>query len=112
MPALVAAAVWLPLRARSPRPGARRRSADPLWRDPMAWSIAALMGLQSMAFFSTISWLPEILADDGISEGYAGTLAGDHAAGAARARVRGARCSPPGAATSSSTCCGDRRSRR
>jgi len=29
-----------------------------------------------MAFFSTISWLPEILTSDGISEGYAGTLAG------------------------------------
>jgi CP family cyanate transporter-like MFS transporter len=42
----------------------------------MAWSIAVFMGLQSMAFFSTISWLPEILVDDGISEGYAGTLSG------------------------------------
>jgi CP family cyanate transporter-like MFS transporter len=29
-----------------------------------------------MAFFSTISWLPEILVADGISEGRAGTLAG------------------------------------
>jgi len=34
------------------------------------------MGFQSMAFFSTISWLPEILVDDGMSEGYAGTLSG------------------------------------
>ena len=34
------------------------------------------MGLQSMAFFCTISWLPEILVDDGMSEGYAGTLSG------------------------------------
>jgi CP family cyanate transporter-like MFS transporter len=34
------------------------------------------MGLQSMAFFSTISWLPEILQDDGISKGNAGALSG------------------------------------
>src|SRR5262249_36174174 len=43
---------------------------------PTAWSIALFMGLQSMAFFSTITWLPELLEADGISEGYAGTLAG------------------------------------
>ena len=42
----------------------------------MAWSIALFMGLQSMAFFSTITWLPEILVDDGFSEGYAGALSG------------------------------------
>jgi CP family cyanate transporter-like MFS transporter len=29
-----------------------------------------------MAFFSTISWLPEILQSDGISKGHAGALAG------------------------------------
>jgi len=47
-----------------------------LWRDPMAWSIALFMGLQSMAFFSTITWLPELLEADGFSEGTAGTFAG------------------------------------
>jgi CP family cyanate transporter-like MFS transporter len=75
LPALVAAAAWLPLALRShePVPSPPR---DPLWRDPMGWSIAVFMGLQSMAFFSTITWLPEILVDDGISEGYAGTLSG------------------------------------
>ena len=48
----------------------------PLWRNRVAWSIALLMGLQSMAFFSTISWLPEILVAEGMSEGYAGLLSG------------------------------------
>ncbi len=75
IPALVATAVWLPLAARAhdPVPAPSRES---LWRDPTAWSIALFMGLQSMAFFSTITWLPEILESDGFSEGYAGTLAG------------------------------------
>jgi CP family cyanate transporter-like MFS transporter len=75
LPALVAAALWLPLavRAHDPVPAP---VGSPLWREPMAWSIALFMGLQSMAFFSTISWLPEILVADGFSEGYAGTLSG------------------------------------
>jgi CP family cyanate transporter-like MFS transporter len=72
---VVAAAVWVPLaiRAHDPVPAP---VGQPLWRNPMAWSIALLMGLQSMAFFSTITWLPDILVDDGFSEGYAGTLSG------------------------------------
>lgn len=72
---VVAAAVWLPLalRAHDPVPAP---VGQPLWRNPMAWSIALLMGLQSMAFFSTITWLPDILVDDGFSEGFAGTLSG------------------------------------
>jgi MFS transporter, CP family, cyanate transporter len=72
---VVASAVWLPLaiKAHDPVPAPVGR---PLWRNPMAWSIALLMGLQSMAFFSTITWLPDILVDDGFSEGFAGTLSG------------------------------------
>jgi CP family cyanate transporter-like MFS transporter len=75
LPALAAAAVWVPLavRAHDPVPAP---VGHPLWRDPMAWSIALFMGLQSMAFFSSITWLPEILESDGMSEGYAGFLTG------------------------------------
>src|SRR3954447_522403 len=72
---LAAAAVWVPLARRAHDP-VQAPIGDPLWRNPMAWSIAGLMGLQSLAFFSTISWLPEILTDDGLSEGYAGFLSG------------------------------------
>jgi CP family cyanate transporter-like MFS transporter len=48
----------------------------PLLKDPVAWSIAAFFGLQSMGFYSSTSWLPEILQSSGISEGRAGTLNG------------------------------------
>jgi CP family cyanate transporter-like MFS transporter len=75
IPALAAAAVWLPLAARAHDPVPAPVGTPP-WRSPLGWSIAGLMGLQSMAFFSTISWLPEILQDDGISKGHAGTLSG------------------------------------
>ena len=72
---VAAGAVWIPLAMRA-HDAVRAPVGEPLWRNPMAWSIAGLMGLQSMAFFSTISWLPEILTADGISEGRAGTLSG------------------------------------
>jgi MFS transporter, CP family, cyanate transporter len=75
LPALAAAVVWLPLAARSHDP-VPAPVGKPLWRVPVAWSIAVFMGLQSMAFFSTITWLPEILESDGASEGFAGFLSG------------------------------------
>jgi CP family cyanate transporter-like MFS transporter len=75
LPALVAAAAWLPA-ALSSRESVRAPDPHPLLRDPVAWSIAAFFGLQSMAFYSSNSWLPEILESSGISEGRAGTLNG------------------------------------
>jgi CP family cyanate transporter-like MFS transporter len=75
IPALAAVAVWIPLavRAHDPVPAP---VGHPLWRDATAWSIALFMGLQSMAFFSSITWLPEIFEANGASEGYAGFLSG------------------------------------
>ncbi len=75
IPALAAAAVWLPLAAKAHDPVPAPVGTPP-WRSKLGWSIAGLMGLQSMAFFSTITWLPEILHSDGISKGEAGTLSG------------------------------------
>ena len=75
LPPLAAAAVWLPLAARAHDP-VPAPVGHPPWRSRLGWSIALFMGLQSMTFFSAISWLPEILTANGIGEGYAGTLAG------------------------------------
>jgi CP family cyanate transporter-like MFS transporter len=75
LPALVAAAAWLPS-ARAAHDAVSAPEPHPLWRDPVAWSIAAFFGLQSMCFYSSNSWLPEILQASGISEGRAGTLNG------------------------------------
>src|SRR5699024_12424434 len=38
-----------------------------MWRSPLAWQVASFMGLQSFTFYVTISWLPDVLHDYGVS---------------------------------------------
>jgi len=100
LPALVAAAVWAPqLRYRTrpaagpleiagpadPEPGtagpgaaeteaARPATRTRLIRTPLAWQVTAFMGLQSLTYYSTLSWFPTIFRDRGVSAVHAGTL--------------------------------------
>jgi CP family cyanate transporter-like MFS transporter len=73
VPAALAAALWVPAAVRrgtlveGPLP-------DPLRRAALAWWVAAFMGVQSMAFYAGLAWLPEILQDRGWSPGEAGAL--------------------------------------
>jgi CP family cyanate transporter-like MFS transporter len=71
----VAIVVWLPqLRFRhqpSQNPGA---PSGYLWHSKLAWQVTLFMGLQSIAFFATVTWLPEILHDKGISFTSAGWM--------------------------------------
>ncbi|MGJ9457913.1 CynX/NimT family MFS transporter [Oceanobacillus sp. CF4.6] len=51
------------------------QSADnQIWRSPLAWQVAAFMGFQSFLFYVTISWLPAILHDSGLSMATAGWM--------------------------------------
>ncbi|HZG70298.1 MAG TPA: MFS transporter [Chondromyces sp.] len=36
-----------------------------IWSSPVAWQVTLFMGLQSMVYFSTTTWLPEILHSQG-----------------------------------------------
>src|SRR4029079_6128123 len=87
LPAIVAAGLWLP-------PAAPERTAVVLGLPPAArertgvrhaqsfgfhnlarsWSLAAYFGLQAMAFYCGLTWLPTILQDEGYSEATAGSL--------------------------------------
>ncbi|WP_419893324.1 CynX/NimT family MFS transporter [Oceanobacillus kimchii] len=49
-------------------------SGNRMWRIPLAWIVAAFLGLQSTLFYVTISWLPEILHNFGMSMATAGWL--------------------------------------
>ena len=77
--ALVAAAVWIPHTRRPPRSDqdvavAGLAVSPSLWRDGLAWSVTAFMGLQSLSFYAALSWVPTIFADHGISAARAGWL--------------------------------------
>jgi CP family cyanate transporter-like MFS transporter len=76
LPALVCGLVWVPF-ARHPESVADRRTQTPhaaprLMRDRLAWQVALFMGVQSLMFYSLLSWLPSILQDHGMSKGTSG----------------------------------------
>jgi CP family cyanate transporter-like MFS transporter len=83
LPAVLALAVWLTQIRNNdkgseagvntaPQPAAIR----PLLRDPVAWQVTLFFGLQSCAFYVTLSWLPTIYEDEGIGSAEAGALLG------------------------------------
>ncbi|KEA63607.1 ABC transporter permease [Marinobacterium lacunae] len=43
-----------------------------LWRNTKAWAVTGYMGLQSTFFYSIITWLPNMLIDNGLSDTHAG----------------------------------------
>ena len=45
-----------------------------IWRSRLAWYITIFMGLQSLVFYTLITWLPEILQLHGYSAGAAGWM--------------------------------------
>jgi CP family cyanate transporter-like MFS transporter len=71
IPALVAAAAWIPWLGRR---GATSPGAPFLWGNRLAWQVTALMGLQSLLFYSCLSWLPALLRSEGIDRAAAGAL--------------------------------------
>jgi MFS transporter, CP family, cyanate transporter len=73
----ITALFWF-LRIRSGRtaagsmPGALKRRS--LWRSPLAWTVALFMGMQSLVFYVTISWFPDLLVSRGLSDSSAGWM--------------------------------------
>jgi CP family cyanate transporter-like MFS transporter len=89
LPALVAAVVWLPqarYRTKPPGPAGPPGPVGPpgppgsaggriaVYRHALAWQVAAFMGLQSMIYYATLSWLPTLFQDRGVSAASAGGL--------------------------------------
>ena len=77
LPAFLTAVAWLPQLRRSDRPAntsTRGSGVGGLWRSALAWQVTLFMGLQSLAYYVTLTWLPEILIDEGISAARAGWM--------------------------------------
>ncbi|HET7478601.1 MAG TPA: MFS transporter [Rubrobacteraceae bacterium] len=80
IPAFVAAAVWLTQLGRGRQvDGPDGTSGAPgkvsgLWRSALAWQVTLFMGLQSLAYYAALAWLPEILRDGGMGAAGAGWM--------------------------------------
>jgi len=73
IPALAAGAIWIPWIRRA-APVAGGSPVVTLWRNRLAWQVTAFMGLQSLLFYSCLSWLPALLRSQGVDRGAAGAL--------------------------------------
>jgi len=80
LPAFLAAVAWVPQLRRSDQPenasAQTSLGVSDLWRSALAWQVTLFMGLQSLTYYVTLTWLPEILQEDGISAAMAGWMLG------------------------------------
>lgn len=74
VPALIVAALWAPqaVRSRAVARGAGAASRGSLLRDPLAWFVAFLMGLQSAMAYCVFGWLAPLLRARGLDPAVAG----------------------------------------
>ena len=80
LPALAGALAWLPQRRYRTTPasqGGSRSGRPPLVRvarHVLAWQVMGFMALQSLIYYSALSWLPVMLRDRGAGAEHAGSL--------------------------------------
>jgi CP family cyanate transporter-like MFS transporter len=77
VPAAVAAVLWLPQWRYRTAPGQAAGAGAAriaVARHALAWQVTAFMGLQSLSYYATLSWLPTLLRDRGTSAAHAGAL--------------------------------------
>ena len=75
--AILALIIWLPQLKNLTLPRHERsfmQSLKEMGGSKIAWQVALFMGLQSLAFYVILAWLPEILQDRGLSPQKAGWM--------------------------------------
>jgi CP family cyanate transporter-like MFS transporter len=73
VPAVLAAAAWLPQVRAHTRP-AEPPPGPSLVRSGLAWQVTVYFGLQSLSFYAVLAWLPSIYREYGMSPAAAGLL--------------------------------------
>ena len=88
-PAALAALLWLPQLRSAPPPASRTSAGQPgqasrpapvphariaVHRHAITWHVTIFMGMQSLLYYATLSWLPTMLRDRGESASGAGDL--------------------------------------
>lgn len=67
--------IWFP-QLRRPQEVNRKppEQTGSVWGSKLAWQVTLFMGLQSLGFYVTVSWLPAILAEKGLEATLGGSL--------------------------------------
>ena len=82
-PAALAVLLWLPQLRSAPRPASRAAAGQAapapqarvaVHRHALTWHVTIFMGMQSLLYYATLSWLPTMLRDRGVSASGAGDL--------------------------------------
>ena len=76
--AFIAVLIWIP-QTKQPAPEKIKTSVNipkkkPMWKYPLAWAVMLAMGLQSMLFYTTAAWVPEMFKAQGMSASVAGLM--------------------------------------
>ncbi len=68
--------IWIPqLKFNKPEPiVATTKERTPLWKSPVTWAVAGAMGFQSLLFYTTAAWIPEIYISQGLAAVRAGWM--------------------------------------
>lgn len=79
LPAIIAIVIWLIIYKRNNKTNERdneytKAEKSGMWKSTLAWKIALFMGFQSLIFYVTISWLPEMLMSFGMKQATAGYM--------------------------------------
>ncbi|MFD7587497.1 CynX/NimT family MFS transporter [Kitasatospora sp. NPDC059811] len=72
---IAALLVWLPrMRGDGARTSTGATRSPVPWRSGLAWQVSMFMGLQSLAFYTAVAWLPSILIHHGTNSTTAGWM--------------------------------------
>lgn len=68
--------IWIPqLKLNKPEPATMaKKTGKPLWKSPVTWAVTGAMGLQSLLFYTTAAWIPEIYIAQGLAPDKAGWM--------------------------------------
>lgn len=68
--------VWIPqLKSNKPEVAfVSTKARIPLWKSPVTWAVTGAMGLQSLIFYTTAAWIPEIYIAQGLAADRAGWM--------------------------------------
>ncbi|SIT85553.1 CynX/NimT family MFS transporter [Edaphobacillus lindanitolerans] len=75
---VIGAIIWLPQVKKRPvlevAGMAKGPAPRPLWKSPLAWGVTFFMGFQSVMFYTTAAWVPEVLTSRGMDDSTAGWM--------------------------------------